>query len=388
MSYLTPVDDDEWRRLDKQHSVLTLALNGLYPCPDIVEAVLAPTDGEPKRILDLGSGTGVWAMEMAHRFPHAAVKGIDLAPTPLDVANFPPNLQMEISDINDGLTHCFQSYDLVHMRFVLSGITNFENTLRDLQLCLKPGGVLLIVGGDVELEDAFDHKVPLKRLEGDEDVSSVSDNGSWLQRILWEGTQACSMAGSDRMRGIELMERGLWEQPLLDPETAISGGVYIPIGPWGRSSDPTEDQVLRYAGILMQQSFLNLHRAYHPMLLKQGMDQATLTYWSQQADIQLKTMQPNLWARCRWSLARKRTGENLPAPPLPTPDPPIESGSAEPSSSPMGYTYHAHATYHSLNEAVSASQKRRDSRGVWPQPAVRRAWIARQQRQNEASADS
>lgn len=89
-------------------------------------------------------------MEMAHRFPHAAVKGIDLAPTPLDVANFPPNLQMEISDINDGLTHCFQSYDLVHMRFVLSGITNFENTLRDLQLCLKPGGVLLIVGGDVE----------------------------------------------------------------------------------------------------------------------------------------------------------------------------------------------------------------------------------------------
>lgn len=49
-----------------------------------------------------------------------------------------------------------------------------------------------------------------------------------------EATQASVLAGSDRIRSIELTERGLWEQPLLDPETAISGGVYLPIGPWAR----------------------------------------------------------------------------------------------------------------------------------------------------------
>lgn len=87
---------------------------------------------------------------MAHKFPHAMVKGIDLAPSPLDMGTFPPNLQMEISDINDGLMHCYNDYDLIQMRCVLSGITDIDRTMRDLQLCLKPGGVLLILGGDVE----------------------------------------------------------------------------------------------------------------------------------------------------------------------------------------------------------------------------------------------
>lgn len=35
------------------------------------------------------------------------------------------------------------------------------------------------------LEDERDHKVPMKRLESDEDANGVSDNGSWLQRMAW-----------------------------------------------------------------------------------------------------------------------------------------------------------------------------------------------------------
>lgn len=50
------------------------------------------------------------------------------------------------------------------------------------------------------------------------------------------------------------------------------------------ASDPTEDQVLRYAGILMQQVFLNLHKAFHPILLRHAMKSETLNDWSQQAE--------------------------------------------------------------------------------------------------------
>ena len=35
---------------------------------------------DPKNMLDIGTGTGIWAMEMADRYPDATVIGTDLSP--------------------------------------------------------------------------------------------------------------------------------------------------------------------------------------------------------------------------------------------------------------------------------------------------------------------
>jgi SAM-dependent methyltransferase len=34
----------------------------------------------PRRILDIGTGTGIWAIDMADRYPSSKVHGIDLSP--------------------------------------------------------------------------------------------------------------------------------------------------------------------------------------------------------------------------------------------------------------------------------------------------------------------
>lgn len=40
---------------------------------------IAPLDN-PKTILDIGTGTGIWAMEMADQYPESLIIGTDLSP--------------------------------------------------------------------------------------------------------------------------------------------------------------------------------------------------------------------------------------------------------------------------------------------------------------------
>lgn len=62
---------NELDRLDLQHHVITLLLNG--------ELHMAPLHN-PEDVLDIGTGTGIWAIEMADRYPHARIVGTDLSP--------------------------------------------------------------------------------------------------------------------------------------------------------------------------------------------------------------------------------------------------------------------------------------------------------------------
>jgi SAM-dependent methyltransferase len=195
------------------------------------------------------------AAEMAHRFPHASVLGVDLAPPPMDTGAFPRNLQFEIDDINLGLSHFYDQYDVVHARCVSGGITDMDQTMVEYQKCLKPGGILLIIEGDYHLYETRDRAARVKKLLGDPNVNGVSEDGSWLRRMVLgefveisrstiflsplfsafiEACVACGLAGSCVHRSSELIDLGLWNYPLMDSETARAGGLYLPIGPWAR----------------------------------------------------------------------------------------------------------------------------------------------------------
>lgn len=70
--YLFPNDEDEQDRLDMVHHIFRLMLGGsLYK---------APISNFPQRVLDIGTGTGIYAIEIADEFPSADILGIDLSP--------------------------------------------------------------------------------------------------------------------------------------------------------------------------------------------------------------------------------------------------------------------------------------------------------------------
>jgi len=130
---------------------------------------------------------------MAFRFPLAHVVGVDAAPVPLDIDNLPPNLRFEVDDVNKGLPHFHdtessdsRSFDLIHMRMVQMGLKDLTAVLIDLQRCLKPGGLFIIIDMTPILWDQSRNMIPMAKLSTDDgDDDAVSQSGSWLARVLF-----------------------------------------------------------------------------------------------------------------------------------------------------------------------------------------------------------
>lgn len=363
-TYFLPSDDDEWVRLNKQHVGLVLALGELYPAGEEVRAILAPVPGQTKRILDLGCGTGVWTMDMAREFPHAEVVGVDLAPVPIDPETLPPNCRFEIDDINLGLDHLKDTFDVVHVRFVGSGLKDFKKTMDDASRCLKPGGIALWIEADWNTY-AEDQRVciPLA-LEEDEENPDQGER-SWFQRIVFEMGRGMRMGNSDLDGMFKAMDYGLWDNKWIDPETCGMSSLYLPIGPWARGKSHMDTQRLGYVGALMRQDFMRVHRAGHPVMKRLGWEAEKLEKWSELADKQMMDMSPKTWFRVSYAWGRRRAAENEPAPPLP------QLASSTTTEADSGHPYPHYYVYATQQEALSAAALRNRSKDCDPPPLPR-----------------
>jgi SAM-dependent methyltransferase len=129
----TPNDDFERQRLNKAHLVYKLCLDG-----NLVAAKL-PLD-KPLSIMDVGTGSGIWAVEMADAFPLAQVTGMDISAAMLPT-KVPPNVVFEVGDVLGPWPQPLGSLDFVHMRnLVGGGIPDWKQLLQKVFDQLKPGG--------------------------------------------------------------------------------------------------------------------------------------------------------------------------------------------------------------------------------------------------------
>lgn len=131
--YVLPNDEPECDRLDIQHHMFCLTYDGdICACPAVRNKNL------PLRcVLDIGTGTGIWAMDFADEHPESSVIGIDISP--IQPPLIPPNLRFYVDDVELPWTFS-ESFDFIHCRMLTGAIKDWPKLFETCFRHMSPGG--------------------------------------------------------------------------------------------------------------------------------------------------------------------------------------------------------------------------------------------------------
>ncbi|KAK7210093.1 hypothetical protein V2G26_017271 [Clonostachys chloroleuca] len=128
--YWAPTDERHIEGNDIAHHIALLLLDE--------QLTLAPISSHPQQILDIGTGTGIWAIDMADQYPGAEVLGTDISAVQPDWV--PPNCIFQIDDAQLDWTFKENFFDFVHIRYMYGGIDDWDKLYRQAYTHVKPGG--------------------------------------------------------------------------------------------------------------------------------------------------------------------------------------------------------------------------------------------------------
>lgn len=129
-------------RLNLQHYLWREAL-GYIVHPSIS---LSKASDAQLAIADIAFGTGMWLIDVAKKYPHAKLDGLDINLTQCPPSAWmPKNINLQHWSLFDDVPEeMVGKYDFVHVRLVIMVLTNEDRTraMTNFYRLLKPGGYL------------------------------------------------------------------------------------------------------------------------------------------------------------------------------------------------------------------------------------------------------
>ncbi|KAM0321803.1 hypothetical protein ACHAQA_009900 [Verticillium albo-atrum] len=130
-TYWASNDEQQNESLDILHHLSTMSIDG--------KLHLAPLNkSSSNKVLDVGTGTGIWAIDFADEYPNSEVIGTDISP--IQPSWVPPNLRFEIEDFTQDWTFAANSFDYVHMRYLYGSVPEWYELFKQAYRVCRPGG--------------------------------------------------------------------------------------------------------------------------------------------------------------------------------------------------------------------------------------------------------
>lgn len=145
---------DEQKRLLKQHAIWTRSIGYLLH-PSIASSL--PPNAQ---IADIGTGTGIWPLEMAQQHPTYTIHGFDISSEQfLPQASLPANVTLGYGDFLAPMPEELQGrFDLVNVRLIiisLGPVEVWKRVLANIMTLLKPGGAVCWTEGNFLVARGF-----------------------------------------------------------------------------------------------------------------------------------------------------------------------------------------------------------------------------------------
>lgn len=270
--YLMPNDEIEQDRLDLLHHLFKMILGG--------ELFTAPLPSNPRRVLDVGTGTGIWAIEMADQFPDAVVIGTDLSP--IQPSWVPPNLQFYVEDCEAAWTFpTSKLFDFIHGRALCGGIADWPHFYSQAFDNLEPGGWM----------EMKDHECWINSDDGGMD--NAPGCNEWVREV----------DRASRIFGKPLNIAHKHKQWMIDAgfQDVHETVKKIPIGPWAK--DPKLKQLGSLFRVQMIESIPTFMLAYYTRILGHSMEHTQVTMAAVRREFQDRSL--HLYLRWYFVTGRK-----------------------------------------------------------------------------------
>lgn len=125
------------------------------------KVVKTVADRKPENVLDIATGTGDLAIQIAESCPEAKITGLDISPGMLEVGkekvkkkNLETRIDMVIGD-SEALPFSDNSFDAITVAFGVRNFEDLEKGLSEIQRVLKPGGVFVVLETSVPVKFPF-----------------------------------------------------------------------------------------------------------------------------------------------------------------------------------------------------------------------------------------